>query len=659
MNSVVSFRPFKVPSVAESQFFQSTSRANEEFTNEDLARSGLIPDDLLAYHHPMMRLKEGAQAGYVIPYFNLNGKPIVDAENNLTMYRVRLKYPEFSKEQRYSQPSAEQLARSGLPAFIPYIPPKTLEMANEFVICCEGEKKTASVLKFLSLPAFGIGGCQMWRDPGGSGAIHPWIRQLLQQKQFTRVLIVPDADVRRYDICNAYGTFAAALKGEGFGVEILNPPGKIDDLIVQWGAGASANFVSLPKLAPEELVQSPNSLVKRFNLAFKQSDKGIITVHQHTANVMKLMEEHSAFPRIWRNLDNNRVMVGEGMAQPDLTEMDIANYFQYNLGFDKVGYRTIYSCIQALAKRNSRSPMLEYIKTQSWDGNPRLDTWLQRLWGVEDDLYTREVSRKWLVSACARLDRPGTKVDWMFIVVGPQGTGKTSMPSILFRGANVTLYGDHNDKDLHMILHSGLCVGFDELDSFGKKESSTLKAMITRNEDAFRPPYGASVEIFPRRFTLYGCGNRYEFLQHDPSGYRRYAVIEVKRLLDFAALKGELDQLWAEAWSLYSDGNIPYWEIADASTHAEQYVAPNPVEDQILNWLQLQKTNKSGTNVKDGSLYFNMTQLLAGIGRENDVKNPNFTREVAAILHELGAERKNTSKAPVPGLWGRHYELKV
>ena len=229
----------------------------------------------------------------------------------------------------------------------------------------------------------------------------------------------------------------------------------------------------------------------------------------------------------------------------------------------------------------------------------------------------------------------------MLIVIGPQGTGKTSMPGIVFKDAALTLYGEQNDKDFHMLLHSALCIGFDELDSFGKKESSNLKAMITRNEDAFRPPYGASVEVFPRRFTLYGCGNRHEFLQHDPSGYRRYAIVEVNRLLDFSRLDLSRNQLWAEAWHRYTQGDVKFWEVEGASREAENFVAPNVVEEQIVAWIETQKRSKSATSVKDDILYFTMSHLLAGIGAEQNSRNAHFTREVSAILKALGADRKS------------------
>lgn len=632
MSQVLAFRPFKVPQVVETQFFQSTSKANEEFAESDLSRSGLSMDDMLAYTHPMLQLREGAQAGYIIPYFNLDGKPLTDSSSNLVMYRTRLKYPEFSKEQRYTQPSKDQLAKYELPSYVPYIHPLTISLEGDTLVCCEGEKKTVSVLKYLRMPAFGIGGCQMWRDPSGRGSVHPWIRELAERRRIKKILIIPDGDLFRYDICTAYGTFAHTLLGEGYDVKIANPPGKIDDLILEWGANSEARFRDLPTVGLDDLVQSPASLARRYNLSFKQDTKERVVVHQNSSNVMILMEECSAFPKVWRDLDTNRIMIGDSMAEPGRTEMEIANHIQHHLGLEKVTSKMVTSCIEAMAKKNSRSPFLEYIQSQTWDGVPRLDRWMIDYWGVEDSPHVREISSKWLISSVARMVKPGTKLDWMLIVIGPQGTGKTTMPSIFFKGLNRTLYGDHDHKDLHMLLHSGLCVGFDELDSFGKKESSNLKAMITTNEDAFRPPYGAAVEIFPRRFTLYGCGNRHEFIQHDPSGYRRYAVVEVSKLIDFAGLEAGRDQLWAEAYWRYQNERVKYWEVENASEYAEKYVIANPLEDRIKEIVESWKKERPPAMIRKDKLYITLYDVQIKMGIDPASGNNSRNREMGAIL---------------------------
>ncbi len=655
---IIEPKTYKMPTIVETQFFFNSSRANSKFAYKDLARSGLLPEDLDISVHPMMPLREGAQAGYLIPYYRPDGTAVMDKQGLSAMYRTRLKYPEFSKEPRYSQPTKEQLAKYELPSYVPYIQPLSLKLEGDTLICCEGEKKTASVLKYIKMPAFGIPGCQMWRDPSSRGGVHPWIRELADRKNIKKILIVPDGDLFRYDICKAYGTFAHTLQAEGYDVKIVNPLGKIDDLILEWGGDSIERFKSLPTVGLDELVQSPASLAKRYNLSFRQDAKDQVIVYQNSSNVMILMEECSAFPKVWRDLDTNRIMVGDVTAEPGRTDMDIANHIQHHLGLEKVTNKMVSSCMEAMAKKNSRSPFLEYVQSITWDGKPRLDTWMIDYWSVEDSEYVREISSKWLISAVARMIKPGSKIDWMMIVIGPQATGKTTMPSIFFKGLNRNLYGDHDNKDLHMLLHSGLCVGFDELDSFGKRESSNLKAMITTNEDAFRPPYGAAVEIFPRRFTLYGCGNRYEFLQHDPSGYRRYAVVEVNRLLDFNGLEGNRDQLWAEAHHRYNTGDVKYWEIENASEHAENYVVPNLLEDQVVNVIESWKISKIGTNVKDGKLYFTMTELMLALDRAGDVKNPSVTKDISAYIRVMGATRFNGTM-PVGRYRGRYYSIEL
>lgn len=638
--AVLQFRPYKVRDVVSTEFFVS-SRYNKEWAVEDLRRSGLTLEDIFGAAPENLKLPEGAIAGYQIPYWSPDGDILRGTDNENTMYRVRYKYPEFSRANRYGQPSREQLARDGLPSFLPYLFPSEVG-TSDIVYCAEGEKKTACLVKYLQVAAFGIGGCNMWGNPAGTGGVHPWILEWLSRKNARTVVIIPDGDVFRYDICTSYGTFAHALAQAGFNVQLLNPQGKIDDLILEWGAKARENLQSLPALAPSELVQTSVSLATTYDLAFKRTKDEKVIVHQHSSNVMRLLERHPAFPTIWRNLDTNRICIGDAMAVPDLSEMDIANHFQHNFGMEKVNGQLVAKCMMAIARRNQRSPMLDYIKGLRWDGVERLNTWMSDTWGVPDSDFVQQISSKWLISACARMDKPGSKVDWIFIVIGPQGTGKTSMPGILFKGNSLTLYGDNTDKDLHMLLHSALVVGFDELDSFSRKDASLLKAMITRSEDMFRPPYGASIEVFPRRFTLYGCGNRHEFLQSDPTGQRRYAIVEVDRLLDFHKLEEMRDQLWAEAWERYQLGSDKWWEITGASEEAKKYEVPSAVEDMVDEFLAKRSKMSKHAENPTAKIEFTMNEICNEMNIPN-AKGSLVIREISGYLTSLGWKKKSVT----------------
>ncbi len=79
----------------------------------------------------------------------------------------------------------------------------------------------------------------------------------------------------------------------------------------------------------------------------------------------------------------------------------------------------------------------------------------------------------------------------------------------------------------------------------------------------------------------------------------------------------------------------------------------------IFNHLESWKTSKIGTNIKDGKLYFTMSQLMAALNMMNDVRNPHVTREISAILRKYGVSQYNSRKGPVPGVSGRYYSVDV
>jgi hypothetical protein len=47
--------------------------------------------------------------------------------------------------------------------------------------------------------------------------------------------------------------------------------------------------------------------------------------------------------------------------------------------------------------------------------------------------YLRSVGSKWLIAAVARIYRPGCKADYVIILEGPQGIGKSTRPKSLLK----------------------------------------------------------------------------------------------------------------------------------------------------------------------------------------------------------------------------------
>lgn len=619
-----------------------TEQANEEFRKlcdqymtPDLEKSGLIPEDVFAFYDPYMPKPAGAMTGYKFPYFNVQGYPITDEDGKLVMHRWRFFYEDGLEGPRYLGPSAKELAHFYLPTNIPYIPPATTLLVAQnggsvdTLYIAEGEKKAASVAKNLGVACIGIGGCWSWKS-GPDSDIHPWIKKIFADWSIRNVVVIPDGDVERFDIKTAYGCLDMLVRRElgPSNCKVLKLPSeqdKIDDLI---GSGVDVDLDSYEVLAPEDLTVSKGVLADHYKLTISVTQNGNVVVHQHDLNVRKLLRSHPVFPKLWYNLDTDTIMVGDERYDEFIHLPRVIDLLQGHMQFEKIKRMQIAPILADIAAEDRRSPFLDGVKSSKWDGDERLDTWAIRHWGVEDSPYVREVSRKLLVASCARMDRPGCKVDWMFVVTGPQGIGKTAMPSLLWKGLDTIVYGKSDKKDMVLAIHSGLCIVIDEMDGFTKSDMTYWKSLISTPIDKVRRPYARVQTDEPRNSIMYGTSNLGEFLTHDPTGQRRWGILEARTLLDFDSFTEEVDQLWAEAWQVYQSGECDYWRIEKASEVAEQYEVDSPLKESCENFLQDWGTEE-----------FQMTDVLRYLGRERESSNTGLTRELASLFRELGCKK--------------------
>jgi predicted P-loop ATPase len=267
-----------------------------------------------------------------------------------------------------------------------------------------------------------------------------------------------------------------------------------------------------------------------------------------------------------------------------MVEVEVAAHFQSVFGLRKVSSAMVGRCIAQVAEQNAYSPLRTWLKGLEWDGVGRLDTWATRVMGVEDNKYVRQVGRRALVAAVARKMEPGCVVDYMVILQGPQGVGKSSVIRELFGKEETLEYvrgGAYENKDGAMAMHGHWCVSDEELNTLGMADKAKLKAQITLRVDSYRAPYESKSIDRPRQFVWWGSTNEEEFLPRDSSGYRRFAVLKVgSKLFDFAWLERHRDQLWAEAVAAYDSGE-PYSNIDEASAVAEQFAVHSLLYEQV------------------------------------------------------------------------------
>jgi len=207
-------------------------------------------------------------------------------------------------------------------------------------------------------------------------------------------------------------------------------------------------------------------------------------------------------------------------------------------------------------------PIREYLDRLTWDGLPRLDTLLIDYLGAEDTEYVKTVTRKAFAAATARIYQPGIKFDYMPVLVGPQGIGKSLIIKLLgqrwFSDSITTVQG----KEAYEQLQGAWLIEMAELSATRKAEAESIKQFISKQEDIYRVAYGRRVSRFPRQCIFIGTTNDQEFLR-DKTGNRRFWPVDVgagKRNKSLWKDMGqfEIDQIWAEAVQVWKDGEPLY-----------------------------------------------------------------------------------------------------
>lgn len=282
-----------------------------------------------------------------------------------------------------------------------------------------------------------------------------------------------------------------------------------------------------------------------------------------------------------------------GKALDDNDAIAIKAWLGPKFGFEP-SLGVIFEAMNELSLNNGFHPIRdELLALPEWDGRPRIDGWLKRHFNAEgEDKYLDDVFRKWLVASVTRTFKPGTKFDWMPILEGPQGVGKSVFGSILFGQKYFADWLPNlGDKDAALGLVGRRCVEFAELDRMRRNEVETVKAFVTRTHDVVRPPYGRKSVEYPRSVVFFGTTNRENYLQ-DETGNRRFNPIKVGEL-DWAAIERDRDQLWAEALTYYQLGLEPSLYLEGESARiAKEVQASKQVEDEsdamadvLLDWL--------------------------------------------------------------------------
>lgn len=217
---------------------------------------------------------------------------------------------------------------------------------------------------------------------------------------------------------------------------------------------------------------------------------------------------------------------------------------------------------------NPVDPFVEWLNgLPDWDGEPRADYWLY-LFAAADDTspeVIQYVSRLVPMACVKRALEPGCSADIMPVLVGPQGIGKSRslralMAETEWFSDSLSLQDDLKtwvEKSLKPVL-----IEVAEMAGASRSEVAKLKSILSATKDEVRLAYRRDAEEYPRRFFPVGTANDRRTLPNDPTGNRRFAVVNfvgnTREHPDansvVRAIVADRDQIFAEALARVRSG---------------------------------------------------------------------------------------------------------
>lgn len=246
-----------------------------------------------------------------------------------------------------------------------------------------------------------------------------------------------------------------------------------------------------------------------------------------------------------------------------------------------------------VANENRYHPVRDYLESLVWDGVPRVETLFIEFMGAEDNAYTRAVSRIALTAAVARIFAPGIKYDNVVVLVGPQGCGKSTILKKLGRDWFSDTLTTMQGKEAYEQIQGFWIIEIGELAAMKRYEVETVKQFTSKSEDSYRAAYGHHVETHKRQCVFFGTTNTYDFLK-DMTGNRRFLPVDVHPEKAVKDVWNDLDaktvdQIWAEAISLFRNGEKFYLWDEDIKRMAEEvqdsHLEESPLTGAVLAFL--------------------------------------------------------------------------
>jgi predicted P-loop ATPase len=237
----------------------------------------------------------------------------------------------------------------------------------------------------------------------------------------------------------------------------------------------------------------------------------------------------------------------------DADDAQLLSYIEQHYGVMPKQY--VCDAVVKLADDHRFNPIKEYLEGLRWDRTPRVDTMLVDYLGAEDTPYTRAVTRNTMVACVRRIYEPGVKFDYMLVLVGKTGIGKSTLWAKLAGDwfSDSLSLDDMRDKTAAEKLQGFWILEIGEMQGARRADVNNVKSFLSRQSDNYRASYGRYVTEHPRSSIIVGTTNELDGFLKDLTGNRRFWP--VKCYQNHQRTVWDLDeetvgQIWAEAVQL-------------------------------------------------------------------------------------------------------------
>lgn len=352
-------------------------------------------------------------------------------------------------------------------------------------------------------------------------------------------------------------------------------------------------------------------------------------------NVVRACEGIGALGHFWYDEFYDRIRRPDGRGHLrfwiDADDLELTLYMQREIGMPTLSLSTVQQAVELVAHRRKRNEPRDWFDSLAWDGTDRIDQFLTRGLGADDNEFNRKASRNWWIAMVKRIYDPGCKFDNMVVLEGGQGKFKSTALGMIGGNWFLESGADISSKDFLQSLNGKMLIEIAELDGFGKADVKTIKRVLSTRVDTYRPSYGRRAKDFKRQCVFVGSTNEDEYLE-DPTGGRRFWPVKTGAIdLDYVGAMRE--QLFAEAVFKAKRGDT-HWEMPDSALDVQATRLRSDLwAEPIVYWL----TGKDG----DVRLVDVATEALR-------LDHAQITRPVeirlGAVMRTLGWEKRQRFK---------------